>query len=455
MQKNIIKISEALGNRYDFLSHNTKKYHYPHQLIKNLCDISGGKRLPAGDYYTDTPTDFKYLQVTDLSADTIDFNNLKNIQEVTFNKLKKYALRKHDIIISIAGTIGKIYYVEDDIKNVILTENCAKIRIKDNIELLPKCFSYIMELPFAQDIINSSYIKTTIPKLGIDKIKAIKFPYPIDTKTQKQIISIMDSAYRQKIEMEKQAQELLDSIDNFVLQELRITLPEKPKEKSFKTKISSILGDRYDPEYNQPYFECLHTSINRVSCTPLINLLLTYKKGIEVGSSAYIEKGVPFVRVSDFNSFGLNFSNNLKYISINEAEQKKEYMPQKGEILYSKDGTLSNSLFLDKNLDAVISGAIIRLIPNEDKINSRYLSIILALDAYKKIAERKAIGTIIKHLNVEKLLAFNIPTPSLDTQGKIADTVQNMIERAKDLRIKAKQNLENAKQKVEKILLGE
>ncbi len=451
MQKNIIKISEALGNRYDFLSHNTKKYHYPHQLIKNLCDISGGKRLPAGDYYTDTPTDFKYLQVTDLSADTIDFNNLKNIQEETFNKLKKYALRKHDIIISIAGTIGKIYYVEDDIKNVILTENCAKIRIKDNIELLPKCFSYIMELPFAQDIINSSYIKTTIPKLGIDKIKAIKFPYPIDTKTQKQIISIMDSAYRQKIEMEKQAQELLDSIDNFVLQELRITLPEKPKEKSFKTKISLLLGGKYNPEYNQPYFQTLQQAINNIDNAK------SYKISDLISSDTVNTSNFDFINYIDLGCIeGLTNTIEYKRIEQKDIPSRAKMMIEQGDFIFSGlAGSISSIAIVDKSLENMIASTGFFVIKPSDLVSNQYLFSLFKTKFIQNLLIKHTSGAIMPAIATSELQNIKIPIPDKKTQTRIADTVQNMIERAKDLRIKAKQNLENAKQKVEKILLGE
>lgn len=452
MLENIVKVSETLGNRYDFLSHNATKCNYNCELIKNLCNISGGKRLPSGDYYTDTQTGFKYLQVADLSSDTINFENLKNIQEETFNKLKRYALNKHDIIISIAGTIGKICYVKDDITNVILTENCAKITIKKNIDLLPKYVAYILELPFAQKIINSSYIKTTIPKLGIDKIKAIKFPYPIDIETQKEIVSMMEDAYQQKASMEKHAKHLLNSIDNYVLGELEIDLPNYKKEKIFTTHISKLLNSRYDPQYNQNYFSEIYNTLQHQSA-PLHSLLLKYKKGIEVGSSAYIEKGIPFIRVSDFNSFGLDFSNNLKYISIELANEKKDYKPKKGDILYSKDGSVGNSLFLTEDIDAIISGGIIRLQPNTLKINSQYLSIVLSLNIFKQLSNRNAIGTIIKHLNIEDLLSMPIPIPTAEKQEKIANHVNKIINTARQLKKDAQQLLENTKQKAEKIIL--
>ena len=64
--------------------------------------------------------------------------------------------------------------------------------------------------------------------------------------------------------------------------------------------------------------------------------LATFKKCVEVGSGAYLDAGVPFVRVSNLNPFEITEE---KYISEELYADIKEYQPKQGEILLSKDAT--------------------------------------------------------------------------------------------------------------------
>lgn len=445
MLENIVKVSETLGNRYDFLSHNATKCNYNCELIKNLCNISGGKRLPSGDYYTDTQTGFKYLQVADLSSDTINFENLKNIQEETFNKLKRYALNKHDIIISIAGTIGKICYVKDDITNVILTENCAKITIKKNIDLLPKYVAYILELPFAQKIINSSYIKTTIPKLGIDKIKAIKFPYPIDIETQKEIVSMMEDAYQQKASMEKHAQHLLNSIDNYVLSELEIDLPNYKKEKIFTTHISKLLNSRYDPQYNQNYFEKLISqntkakiTLNDIISTPTINI-----------------NDYPKINYIDLGSIDSEYNIiNYKTLEKSQYPTRAKYKVNKGDLLISKlAGSINSIAIIENDLANMVASSGFFIIKPQHQTNIAYLFAVFKTKFMQHYLLRYASGAIMPAINTSELKNIFIPIPTAEKQEKIADHVNKIINTARQLKKDAQQLLENTKQKAEKIIL--
>ena len=80
---------------------------------------------------------------------------------------------------------------------------------------------------------------------------------------------------------------------------------------------------------------------------------------------------------------------------------------------------------------------------------------MLSLNIYKQFFDRNSIGAIIKHLNIEELLNLPIPLPDKNIQDKIANYVLETIKTAKTLKEEANRELENSKQKGEKIFLGE
>lgn len=73
----------------------------------------------------------------------INWNRLKFISEDVYFFFERYKVQKGDVIISIAGTVGKTVLIEKEIKNSILTENCAILEIRDKSKLLPKSFKFL------------------------------------------------------------------------------------------------------------------------------------------------------------------------------------------------------------------------------------------------------------------------------------------------------------------------
>ena len=93
--------------------------------LYKVVDVLGGKRIPKGMNYTEKPTNYLYLRVADISENYIDFTNLKHIDNKVYEILRRYEIFNNNIALSIAGTIGKVVYVNNIPENthIILTEN--------------------------------------------------------------------------------------------------------------------------------------------------------------------------------------------------------------------------------------------------------------------------------------------------------------------------------------------
>lgn len=140
--------------------------------IEDIATIKGGKRLDTTEKYSDEKTDFYYIQVTEF--ENINDENYKNISESIYKRLINYKLESNNILISIAGTIGRIALYKSN-KNSILTENAVKlIDVKINNNYLYN----ILKSQEIQDKFQNSYKQATIPKLSLDTIRNITIPIP-------------------------------------------------------------------------------------------------------------------------------------------------------------------------------------------------------------------------------------------------------------------------------------
>ena len=211
---------------------------------------------------------------------------------------------------------------------------------------------------------------------------------------------------------------------------------------SVRNLTDCITDNRFDAEYWQTKYDEI---VKRVSKVPQQKLgdIVSVKKGVEVGSEAYAEEGKDFIRVSDFTIYGIE--NVEKKISDELYEKLKEnYKPQKGEVMFTKDGTIGISFALNEDVDAIVSGAFLRFKPKV-KINNNYLALVLNSFYCKAQIERMSGGAIIAHLKPESAMQVKIPMLSDKKQEEFAGKVLEALR----LRKEAKALLEKAKRAVE------
>lgn len=95
--------------------------------LGRLCDVKGGKRLPAGAAFSPTETPYIYIQVTNMKGGSIVDKNLKYIDSATRSAIQQYTISRDDLYITIAGTIADVGIVPDRFDGMNLTENAAKL----------------------------------------------------------------------------------------------------------------------------------------------------------------------------------------------------------------------------------------------------------------------------------------------------------------------------------------
>jgi type I restriction enzyme M protein len=155
--------------------------------LGKIADVKGGKRVPKGKQFSENPTKHPYIRVTDFSDLTIDEGKLKFISDEIFTEISRYIIRKEDIYISIAGTIGLMGTIPDSLDGANLTENACKLVFDNNI--INKYFlATIGMTDFVQIQIKRLTHAVGVPKLSLERIKTIQIPLP-DLPTQRAIVA--------------------------------------------------------------------------------------------------------------------------------------------------------------------------------------------------------------------------------------------------------------------------
>jgi len=427
--------------------------------LSTLVKVKGGKRIPKGKYYSETVTEYQYLRVSDIQDfGQINWDGLKYIHEDVYYFLERYKVEKGDVIISIAGTVGKTALIEKEIKNTILTENCAILEIRDKSKLLPKYLHILLGLSTSKRQIELGFIQTTIPKLGFDKIEQLQLP-PIPTiEEQHEIIALYDKTIIQKQKNDLAAEKLLESIDDYLLGELGIKMPETPenslKNRIFTRSLSDILNKRIDPFFHQNKF------LNNLKA--VANGKFPFKPLKEIIKGNLIKGSLPkqddkfgdcpVVQINSICTDGtISLNDLLKAKNIFSEQQKLT----KGDVLVVITGaTIGKIAFWDYEGDYYLGGDIVKFQTNENASNA-FVFHFLRSSLMQIEIKRNVTGATNGHLAPEDVSHIPIPVPPLEKQKEIADHITGIRQQAQELKDKTKEALRKAGEEIEKILLAE
>lgn len=161
--------------------------------IESLAEVKGGKRLPKGEKLSDEETEHPYIRVADFTdKGTIDLSGIKYISKEIHEQIKRYVISKDDLYISIAGTIGKTGFVPPELDGANLTENAAKLVIRDKQQL---DLSYLYLFTLTSDFSAQAGLATKTvaqPKLALTRLSKIEIPM-CSLEEQKSLVSTIEA----------------------------------------------------------------------------------------------------------------------------------------------------------------------------------------------------------------------------------------------------------------------
>ncbi|MCJ7600116.1 MAG: hypothetical protein MUO63_01285 [Desulfobulbaceae bacterium] len=173
-----LKFDISLKYRYIFNRHIKNQSKIEWVQLGKVVDIKGGKRLQKGQNVTEEDTGFKYVRVDDLNwSGFFDIDNIKYISKKNHNKIQNYIAKKDDILLTIVGaTVGKCGLVPAELDGENITENFARLIIKDKGRYLPEYINYCLQSKISIYQIDEFKGRSSQGKLALFRIKKIKVP---------------------------------------------------------------------------------------------------------------------------------------------------------------------------------------------------------------------------------------------------------------------------------------
>ncbi len=387
--------------------------------------------------------DYAYMvRTTDLEKENYT-ESVKYVTKEAYEFLTKSKIFGGELLINKIGSPGRTYLMPNLNMPVSLGMNLFLLRLKGNKNISEEVAYLFFNTNIGKRIIERK-INGTVP-LTIDK-EAIKSLYlPLFSKD---FIEYLKSLIKQKEDLLKESKELYSLAVEKLNEAIGIERwEETPPVYSIKSLTASYkTSGRLDAEYYHPKYDNLFDALSKHQTMPLSGNqgLVSIKKSIEPGSEAYQEEGVPFIRVSDVDKYEISTPPIM--ISKDIVPNVEELYPKKDTILLSKDGSIGIAYKLEKDVEAVTSGALLHLsVKNLDIILPDYLTLVLNSPIVQLQAERDCNGAVIQHWKPSDIEKVLIPILDMSVQKEIASKAQKSFR----LRAESKRLLDLAVQTVE------
>ncbi|PCJ41627.1 MAG: restriction endonuclease subunit S [Alphaproteobacteria bacterium] len=360
--------------------------------LEEIADVKGGKRIPKGMSLTDVDTGQPYITVSNMENGSVNLDKIKFVPDEAKHKIRNYKILISDIFISVAGTLGLIGIIPQELNNANLTENANKLT---NIKCVQAYLLRYLETSYFSRLIENVKTTNAQPKLAIYALQSFKVRSPHENEQQK--IAEFLTAVDGKIGLLSKKKDLAERYKKGVMQKL----------------FSQSL--RFTNKDGTPYPDWEEKTLGEISEKPMYGMNAAARQFD--GENKYI-------RITDIDEDSRKFV--PKPLTSPQGEILDKYYLKVGDIVFARTGASVGKSYLYKEFDGQVAfaGFLIKFSisgANESFVFSQTLTY-----AFKKWVKVMSMRSGQPGINAEEYQTFSFQLPSQEEQQKIADFLSSL-----------------------------
>lgn len=360
--------------------------------LSEIAKVTSGKRLPVGHFVTEKETPYPYIRVTDMRPGRVDTRDIKYVPVVAFEPISKYRIFKDDLFISVAGTLGIVGKIPEELDGANLTENADRISAItcDRDYLL-----HVMLSPIVQSVIESERTVGAQPKLALMRIRNFSIPLPPTLDEQRAIAAALSDV-----------DALLDGLDRLFVKKLELKQAAMQQLLTCQTRL---------PGFGAEWTETR------------LGALGTFEKGSGVKKSESNSGGLPCVRYGEIYTHHENVIREF-FSSISTKVASTATRLQQSDLLFAASGETKKEIgkcaAFTSNAEAYAGGDIVILRGHgqQPTFMGYYCN---APDVANQKASRGQ-GDAVVHISARALGDIVVRLPPIDEQEAIAAVLSDM-----------------------------
>lgn len=429
---------------------------------KKLADFayfmaSGGTpNVSEENYYSDEKNGIPFLRVQNLTEQgVLDLNGLKYIsKDVHENMLKRSQFDDQDLLIQITGLIHGIASSVPPL-GFVGNINQHIVVLKTGNRKISEYLANYLNLNVTSKLAIRRCSGGTRPALDYSALRSIPIIENID-------FSKWENAKIQAQSIQKQSQTLLNSISDYLLEKLGITVPQVDNSLSsriFICQSSELFGMRWDAENKQGKYKRLYHNLQngKFSVAHLGSLIEFIESGSRPsGGISDISEGVLSLGGEHISQKMTLDVKTPKFISIDFHHKHLETEIQLNDILLVKDGATTGKVAIVEHNEFVgqnINEHLFMMRFSKD-VNPHFVLYFLYSEIGQRQIQHGITGATVTGITKSVVKNLKIPLPDIETQKDIVAHINQIRKQAQSLEQQAKDLLQQTQQEIEKMILG-
>ena len=344
-----------------------------------------------------------FLRIENLNDDgSINLSNISHISvEEHEGNLKRSILIEGDLLISIAGTLGKVGFVTKADLPMNTNQAIAFVRLHKDI-FDNKYLKYAIESPFVNAELLTKTKVTSIPNLTLEIISNCLTPLPPTLAEQQRIVNRIETMFAKLDQAQEKAQTVLDS---------------------FETRKAAILHKAFNGQLKIDNEELTIDDWEEKSFSELG----TTNLGKMLDANKNTGDDVQYLRNINVRWFDFDLSDLMTMKA--KPEEIKKLSVKKGDLFICEGGEPGwCAVWKDVDTDMIFQKAIHRFRPNEETSCEFVAYELYYLNQIGKLSDYFT-GTTIKHLTGQSLAKLPIKLPPLNYQLSIVNFLDIVLEK--------------------------
>ena len=357
-----------------------------------------------------------------MKKNTILDNDLQYIDEEVFTEICNYTIKKEDLYLTSAGTIGAVGEVPDLFDGMNLTENAAKLT---HIQCDKKYLMYALLSTSAQDHFKSKFHQVAQPKLSIETASSTPIALPPLTE-QKRIVEEIERWFALIDEIEANKQDLQEYIKQVKSKVLDLAIHGKLVPQDPNDEPAIDLLKRINPSF-KPCDTSHYENLPSGWCiSSLKDAGIEILNGYAFQSKNYVPNGIKVIRITNVQD-GYIVDDDPKYYPMSSKGEIGRYLLHENDLLMSLTGNVGRVGFLQKELlPAALNQRVGCIRGTEQVISKKYLYYFLQSDLFKADCIDSAKGVPQLNISTEWLKAYEMPIPPIEEQIRISTKIEQI-----------------------------
>ena len=343
-----------------------------------------------GYEFQEEGVNFLKIECFDENGDFVE-SKATHISNECHERLKRSQLKSGDILFSIAGVIGRVASVTEDMLPANTNQALAIIRISDEQVYLP-----YVKLILTSPIVIEQFEKKKqgVAQLNLSLKDISEFSIPLPSKKEQIELAELFTKIINVISKRKEELKALDDI--------------------IKARFVEMFGD---PITNPKEWKMVE-----------LGKLTTIGSSKRIIEKEYVSEGIPFYRTKEIVelSKGNSISTELFITKERFFEIKDKYgVPKKGDLLVSAVGTIGVIWIVDGSNDFYFKDGNLIRVDASEKFDSVYMKNLLEnlIDDYKK---QMSTGTTYNALTISGLTKLKVYDVPIELQNLFSEFVNQV-----------------------------